>query len=118
MQRKPTPHSYRTQPGTQHPTRENIGRRKRPLPHIYVNERLAERFYQILFDEDDRLTVYIYRASEDGCVIKPKLYKCHPFSGLESYIRDNFGGGSYAIYIRQGETMRLAGIISIGVPLK
>ena len=107
-------HKRCTQRETQAGTQRAKRRRKRPLPYIYDNPRLMEQFYEILFEEDDRLTVYVYRASKDGYVIKPWLYKCHPFQELETYIRNHFGAGRYGIYIRREETMLIAGKICIG----
>jgi len=60
--------------------------------------------------------MYIYRATKDGYAIRPAILKCHVIERVEEYIRDRFGGGDYAIYIRLGETMLIAGIISIRTP--
>ena len=114
MHSKTSQHNRCAQPGTQHRTQAQKRRRKRPLPYIYNWERLAACFYELLYEEDHRLTLYVYRASEDGYVVRPWLHKCHPFWNLESFIRDEFGPGDYAIYIRRGETMLVAGIIGIG----
>jgi len=123
MRRKFVEHRSLTQRGTQKRTQlgtqAQSGRRKRPLPYIPgSSDRLAERFVQILceYEGDPRSRMYIYRASPDGYAIRPAIMKCHVFDHLEEFIRDRFGGGDYAIYVRLGETMLIAGIISIGVP--
>ena len=91
--------------------------RKRKLPSIYNDSNhLDEKLIEILHEGDHRTTVYVYRA-EDDRPVPPYLFKCHPFVGLEDRIRDEYGGGEYAVYIRRGESMMLSGIVAIGVPL-
>lgn len=110
-----------TQARTQLGTQARSGKRKRPLPHIpSSSDRLAERFVQILseYEGDPRSRMYIYRASPDGYAIRPAIMKCHVFDHLEEFIRKKFGGGDYAIYVRLGETMLIAGIVSIGMPTR
>ena len=90
--------------------------RKRRLPHIYADtNRLDENLMRILDEEDERLTVYVYRARHDWPV-SPYLRKCHPYSELEADIRDDYGAGQYAIIIREGQTMIFSGTMAIGVP--
>lgn len=96
---------------------ERVPSSRRKLPHIYADtNRLDEKLIRILEGGDERMTVYVYRAKDDHTV-PPYLRKCHPYTNLEADIRDEYGGGEYAIIIRRGETMIFSGVMAIGVPL-
>ncbi|HEV2563443.1 MAG TPA: hypothetical protein VGT78_15015 [Rhizomicrobium sp.] len=82
------------------------------MAHIYSNDRLLQKFIDLLSETDPRIRVYVYRFV-DGKAIKPYLYRGQPFEKLEAYIAETFGNGAYYIMIRRGEKMLLAGDIRL-----
>ena len=112
MLRHHHPHSHRTQGVTQPRTQGH----KRTLPAIFgSNGRLEERFWRMLDESDPRDTVYVYRA-EGGRAVPPYLFRSHLFADLIEHLRTRYGSGEYALYIRRGDKMRLAGRIAIEAP--
>ena len=93
-------------------------KRRRKLPALYAgNDRRDEKFLDFLDSGDQELTVYIYR-SKDHRPIGSHICQCYLFRELEDFIRDEFGGGEYAIMIRRnGGAMLFSAVVSIGVPL-
>jgi hypothetical protein len=85
------------------------------MQSIYSNDRLYELFSRLLDEPDERDRLYVYRVVE-GKTQKPALLKTVPFSGLESHLRDEHGGGEFQIMIRRGEKMLLAGAVAIASP--
>ncbi|MCH8862655.1 MAG: hypothetical protein IID51_09105 [Proteobacteria bacterium] len=91
-------------------------KRKRKIPYVYTGDyHLEEELTAILYKGDQRLTVYVYRA-KDGRLIKPFIRKCCPYEGLVGDIRDEFGSGQYAIFIR-GKAIIFTGIIGVETPI-
>ncbi len=86
------------------------------MAHIYSNDRLEEKFLNLLCEDDPRNRIYVYRMF-DNQMVKPYLYAGPLFERLEDYVRDKFGGGKFYIMIRRGEKMLLAGTIATGPPL-
>jgi hypothetical protein len=82
---------------------------------IYSDDRRLELFWRLLESTDDRDRVYVYRIVNDKPA-RPAIYKGTPFSSLESFLRDEHGGGKFQVMIRRGETMLLTGGIAIASP--
>lgn len=91
-------------------------KRNRKIPYVYTGDyHLEEELNAILYEGDQRLKVYVYRA-KDGRAIKPFIRKCCPYESLVEDIRDEFGSGQYAIFIRD-KTIIFTGIIGVETPI-
>ncbi len=112
-------HRTTHQPVSHQNTKGVAGKRpkkRRYPPHIFANDRLDERLWQLLDDGDPRLRMYVYRWN-DGRKILPALLIGLPFSGLMDVLRDGHAGGHFYVMIRRGKMMELSGVISIELPL-
>ena len=91
-------------------------KRRRKMPYVYTGDyHLEEELTAILYEGDQRLKVYVYKAVDCRPVGK-FIRKCCPYEGLVEDIRDKFGSGQYAIFIR-GKTIIFAGIIGVETPI-
>lgn len=79
---------------------------------IFADDRLHERFWQLLDCADERDRIYVYRLQNDRPV-RPALFKGMPFPELLDFLRDEHGGGKFQVMIRRGEQMLLTGRIGI-----
>ena len=79
----------------------------------------CERLDRVFWDDDRnwRQTVYVYRVTTTGTVLKPYLIKvCGMFQGTDDlldYLRDELRGGDFRILIRDGAKMVFSGEISV-----
>ena len=87
------------------------------MAEIFSNDRLAEKFLQILDNGDPRDRLYVYRV-QDGKLMKPAVLNGTPFRDLLEHLRDELGGGAFKLLIRRSDQMIFAGTISIASPLK
>ncbi len=103
----------------QKPPKKLDRRPKRPRypPHIFANDRLDERLWQLLDDGDPALRMYVYRWTGDRKNL-PALLTSAPFPWLMDVLCDKHRGGDFYIMIRRGKKMELSGIISIELPLR
>ncbi len=60
---------------------------------------------EILDSDRDVYTVYVYRVTLDGKMIKPYLLKCIAYPDLLDMLRDYYGGGKFRLMIRKGRTL-------------
>ena len=79
---------------------------------IFADDRLHDRFWQLLECVDEHDRIYVYRL-RDGKPIRPAIYKGTPFRELLEFLRDDHGGGEFQVMIRRGEQMLLTGAIAI-----
>ncbi len=67
-----------------------------------------------------RQTVYAYRITETGKLIKPYLFRSTGVidsdSDLFHFLRDDYGGGEFRIFIRDGSRMVFSGDIAVWGP--
>ena len=88
------------------------------IPYIIGNEKLQNRFSEILDSEDPRDRLYVYRIDRStGQPIRPAIIKnAFTRSELEllNMLRDVFKGGPFRIIVRRGETMLISGRVDIG----
>jgi hypothetical protein len=77
----------------------------------------------LAFRDDERnwrQTVYVYRVSESGQLIKPYLFRntgvIDSDSELFHLLRDQYGGGEFRIFIRDGSRMVFSGDIAVWGP--
>ena len=106
---------------TQARTRPITQREIRALGHIWrklvVDD--CERLDRVFWDDDRnwRQTVYVYRVTTTGTVLKPYLIKvCGMFQGTDDvldYLRDELRGGDFRILIRDGAKMVFSGEITV-----
>lgn len=82
---------------------------------LFDDDHLYERLLALLDSTDPRDRLYVYRL-RGGRKLTPALYKDFPFSDLLNWLRDEHGGGQFALMIRRGETMLLAGSVSVITP--
>ena len=80
-------------------------------------EDVWDKLWSILDSDTIEGVVYVYRVSDSGRVIKPYLLKCDVWRGIPDMLRDEYDGGEFKIYIREGRKMIFSGQISIGLPL-
>jgi hypothetical protein len=90
-------------------------KRIRTVPDVFGNERLEIKLDDILRDHDFRLRMYVYRM-RDGLKLKPAILICAPFPNLFDHLRDEHGGGDFAIIIRRAKTIELCGVVRIAPP--
>jgi hypothetical protein len=89
----------------------------RRLQDIAANDRLAERFWQLLDGQGARDRLYVYRIDLELPEQPPEpIYKGEPFPGLMDFLRDEHGGGEFKVMFRRGRTMLLVGVIGVGEP--
>ena len=81
-------------------------------------ERMWERLFQLLAQDDWEQTVYIYRVGPTGRKITPYIAKWGVHSYLLDSIRDEFGSGLYHLMIRDGKTMVFTGTIGLECPIQ
>ncbi len=77
-----------------------------------------DKLWEILAQESDAFTVYVYRLDANDRPIIPYLLKYPAWSCLPARLRDEYGGGGFRVIVRQGRTMELSGTIRIGAPLR
>ena len=69
------------------------------------------------YERNWRQTVYAYRISETGKLIKPYLFRStgviEDDSDLLCFLRDDYGGGEFRIFIRDGSKMVFSGDVAI-----
>lgn len=83
---------------------------------LFSDDNLYLRLMHLLDSRDWRLRMYVYRLHR-GQKRKPALYKGEPFPELFDRLRDDHGGGEFAILIRRGATMMLSGRVGVVTPL-
>ncbi len=83
---------------------------------IFDDNRLTQRFFEIIESGDDRLRCYVYRV-ENGKPQRPALIKGVPYPALFDDLRDLHGGGDFQVMIRRGERMILAGLLRVAEPI-
>ncbi len=81
-------------------------------------ERMWERLFKLIAQDDWEQTVYIYRVDGAGRKIKPFRAKWGMHAGLLDSIRDEFGTGEYHLMIRDGKTMVFTGTIGVQCPIR
>ena len=74
----------------------------------------------LAFRDDERTwrqTIYAYRISDSGMLIKPYLFRSTGVidndSELFELLREDYGGGNFRIFIRDGSRMVFSGDISV-----
>lgn len=82
------------------------------MRHIFGDERLDERFWQLLDESNPRDRAYVYRIA-DNRPLRPALFVGIPYPDLVEDLRTDEGGGDFQVMIRRGEIMLIAGKISI-----
>ena len=77
----------------------------------------------LAFRDDEktwRQTVYAYRVTESGRLIKPYLFRSTGVidsdSELFELLRQDYGGGEFRIFIRDGSKMVFSGDIAVWSP--
>ncbi len=69
-----------------------------------------------------RQTVYAYRISETGKLIKPYLFRntgvIDDDSELLHILRDQYGDGEYRVFIRDGSKMVFSGDVAVCNPIR
>jgi len=67
-----------------------------------------------------RQTVYAYRITESGRLIKPYLFRStgviESDSDLFDFLRDDYDGGEFRIFIRDGSKMVFSGDVGVWSP--
>lgn len=85
------------------------------MQDIFSNDRLYERFFNLLEAGNPRDRLYVYRLRDD-MPTKPAIYKGSPFPELLEFLRDTHLGGEFQVMIRRGEKMMLVGAVSVAAP--
>ena len=83
-----------------------------------------ERLF-LAFRNDERnwrQTVYAYRISETGRLIKPYLFRSTGViddkAELLDILRDQYGDGVYRVFIRDGSSMVFSGDVAVCNPIR
>ncbi|MDX2275313.1 MAG: hypothetical protein NW206_07650 [Hyphomonadaceae bacterium] len=107
------PAAHKTQRDAAHTAvkSEVSSKTRRSIPDINGSIRLEEKLCALLAEPDTELTVYVYRLV-DRRRLRP-LLRAYPFRGLLTHIQEDYGGGAFAILIRRGPRMELAGSVRI-----
>jgi hypothetical protein len=85
------------------------------MQEIFGNDRLYERFFNLLEAGNPRDRLYVYRL-ERYKPVKPAIYKGRTFPDLLEFLRDTHLGGEFQVMIRRGEKMLLVGAIAVAPP--
>lgn len=73
-----------------------------------------DRLWALLYEENYDRIAYVYRIGTVGEIIKPYLIKSFADTLLPEHLRDDHGGGSFRLLIREGRKMIFSGNIVIG----
>jgi hypothetical protein len=82
-----------------------------------VRDNLDEKFYRCLNSTNDRDRLYVYRL-RDNQPERPAMLRglTLPFSNLEEFLQQEYGGGTFLVMFRRGDKMLLTGRIGIAPP--
>ena len=72
-----------------------------------------DRLWAALHDDDDGAVAYVYRIDPGGRIEKHYLVRCEVWPGLPEILRDQYGGGDFAIRIKSGRVMKFSGRIAV-----